>query len=521
MASITRAATYVRVSTEEQVDGTSLGLQRESCLRVIDQRGWEQVGVFADEGVSGVLASRPSLDRLIEACRRHEVDVVVVARLDRFGRSLRHLSTTLGELDDLGVQFVSVHEAFDSLGPAGRLQRNILSSVAQYEREQMLERSRSGLRAKVKAGWWPGGPPPFGFRLERVGRHLRLTIDEQEAAVLRRAVDLLVDENLSTIEAAAILNAEGAPTRTGATWSYQNLRRYLLEAPLSGTWRYGRGRGWQRVRSDGIVHAQIPAIITFERHLELFEHLHRTSKGRQNPRHHSYFLLSRGLLWSPCGRPCTGVTNFGTGRRDYVCPFSRWRTGQPRCGCRNLYADDLETEVWDVVCSVLAQADAELDTAPGAEELDERLHQLDARICDAEVAIGRVALDLLGLDLSPGALRTVTADLTKGLQLLRHEKSRLETMLVTLAADPGRRLRLRQIAASTRGRLATMPAHERRSVCELLDVRITINAWECCPQCEGRRRVSGYGKANTCPVCHGAGQVPTFNVTGVWSEASA
>ena len=61
---------------------------------------------------------------------------------------------------------MSVHEAFDSLGPAGRLQRNILSSVAQYEREQMLERCRSGLRAKAQAGWWPGGPPPFGSRLE-------------------------------------------------------------------------------------------------------------------------------------------------------------------------------------------------------------------------------------------------------------------------------------------------------------------------------------------------------------------
>jgi hypothetical protein len=209
----------------------------------------------------------------------------------------------------------------------------------------------------------------------------------------------------------------------------------------------------------------------------------------------------------------------GTAR--LVIPFSGWRAGQPRCSCRNLYADDLETEVWDVVRSVLAQADAELDAHPGAEELDERLHQLEARICDAEVAIGRVALGLLGLDLSPGALRTITADLTKGLQLLRHEKSRLETMLVTLAADPGRRLRLRQIAASTRGRLATMPAHERRSVCELLDVRITINGWGCCPQCEGRRRVSGNGRANTCPMCNGVGQMPALVVTGVWSETSS
>ena len=102
--------------------------------------------------MSGALGSRPGLDQLIEACRRREIDVVVVPRLDRFGSSLRHLSATLGELDDLRVQFVSVHEAFDSLGPAGRLQRNILSSVAQYEREQMLERRRGPVRTE-RYGW--------------------------------------------------------------------------------------------------------------------------------------------------------------------------------------------------------------------------------------------------------------------------------------------------------------------------------------------------------------------------------
>ena len=117
---------------------------------------------FADEGVSGSIGNRPALDELLTACRGGLIDAVVVHRLDRFGRSLRHLSNTLGELDEIGVQFVSVQEAFDSQGSAGRLQRNILSSVAQFEREQMVERSRSGLRAKVEAGWWPGGPPPFG-----------------------------------------------------------------------------------------------------------------------------------------------------------------------------------------------------------------------------------------------------------------------------------------------------------------------------------------------------------------------
>ena len=153
-----------------------------------------------------------------------------------------------------------------------------------------------------------------------------------------------------------------------------------------------------------------------------------------------------------------------------------------------------------------------------ADQLDDRLHQLEARICDAEVAVGWVAIELLGLDFSPAALRTLTGELTTGLQRLRHEKARLETMLVTVAADPGRQARLHQVATSTRRRLTTMAAHERRSVCELLDVRVTVQHWEGCPRCQGRRRVSGNGQTNGCPVCHSTGQVPDLRIRGLWTE---
>jgi site-specific DNA recombinase len=160
---------YIRVSTEEQVEGSSLEVQQRVCAELVERRGWTLAAIFRDAGCSGAGIDRPGLAGLLEACGHHELDVVVVSRLDRFGRSLRHLSAMLGELDDLGVQFVSVHEAFDSVAPAGRLQRNILSSVAEFEREQLLQRSRAGLHAKARAGWWPGGPPPFGCRARRPG----------------------------------------------------------------------------------------------------------------------------------------------------------------------------------------------------------------------------------------------------------------------------------------------------------------------------------------------------------------
>ena len=280
--------------------------------------GWS--AEFADEGVSGSLGNRPALDELLTACRGGLIDVVVVHRLDRFGRSLRHLSNTLGELDEIGVQFVSVQEAFDSKGSAGRLQRNILSSVAQFEREQMVERSRSGLRAKVEAGWWPGGPPPFGFDLDRVGRHLRLVVNDAEAAVVRRTAELIVDQDCTVAQCAQRLNQEELRPRKAAAWEQHNLRRQIVEGCWSGVWRYGRGSGWQRTRNPGVTQTEIPALLDSERHLALLERVHRSDLGQRPQNQGSFHLLSRGILWSLCGQPCSGFTHAKTGRKVYCCP---------------------------------------------------------------------------------------------------------------------------------------------------------------------------------------------------------
>jgi len=95
-------------------------------------------------------------------------------------------------------------------------------------------------------------------------------------------------------------------------------------------------------------------------------------------------------------------------------------------------------------------------------------------------------------------------------------------MLGTLAADPGRRARLDQVAHSTCGRLTTMLPHEqRRSVCELLDVRVSVQRWDTCQRCQGHKRISGDGKANGCPVCRSAGQIPERRITGRWTELEA
>jgi hypothetical protein len=115
-----RTVIYARVSTTGH--GQDVGLQLDELRAVARQRGWNVVAEHVDDGVSGAATSRPALDRLMEAARRGQLDLVAVWRLDRLGRSLQHLLQVLDELQHLGVGFVSVRDAgLDSTSASGRI----------------------------------------------------------------------------------------------------------------------------------------------------------------------------------------------------------------------------------------------------------------------------------------------------------------------------------------------------------------------------------------------------------------
>jgi DNA invertase Pin-like site-specific DNA recombinase len=146
MSTSLRVALYGRVSTSDQNTSNQV-LELE---RYVASRGWTIVETFLDEGVSGAKESRPALDALMKAARRRRIDAVVVWRLDRLGRNLRHLLLTLETLNALGVAFISLSEGIDCTTAAGRLQMQLLGAFAEFERERIRERVRAGL-ARVKA----------------------------------------------------------------------------------------------------------------------------------------------------------------------------------------------------------------------------------------------------------------------------------------------------------------------------------------------------------------------------------
>ena len=148
-----RAAIYARVSTLDQEPENQLAELR----RYVAARGWTAVE-FVDRGVSGSRDRRPALDAVLTGIKRRQFDVLVCWRLDRLGRSLKHLVTLLDELQALGVAFVSLQEGIDATTPAGKLQMHILAAIAEFERARIAERVMAGLARAKKQGKKLGRP---------------------------------------------------------------------------------------------------------------------------------------------------------------------------------------------------------------------------------------------------------------------------------------------------------------------------------------------------------------------------
>jgi DNA invertase Pin-like site-specific DNA recombinase len=185
-----RVAIYGRVSTGEQ----SVDMQVSELTDYALNRGWLIVDQYLDCGVSGSKESRPALNRLMNDARQRKFDILLVWKIDRFGRSLKHLVNSLAELESVGVAFVSLRDSLDLSSPAGRLMAQLLGAISEFERSLITERVRAGIRNARSKG-------------RRLGRP-RLEVDNGRIARLRsngaslRAISEQLGVSLGTVHRA-------------------------------------------------------------------------------------------------------------------------------------------------------------------------------------------------------------------------------------------------------------------------------------------------------------------------------
>ena len=207
---------YLRVSTLDQAQhGVSLDAQKSQVMRWAEfhQRG--EVLFFTDSQSGKRADNRPGLQRALAALGRG--DALVVYSLSRLARSTKDALSIAEDIERRGADLVSLSEQIDTTSAAGKMVFRMLAVLAEFERDQLSERTASALQHIRASGKKTGGKVPYGYDLDADGRTLIPNASEQR--VLRR-IRSLRQEGRSLREIAALLDADGVPTKSGrGSWS--------------------------------------------------------------------------------------------------------------------------------------------------------------------------------------------------------------------------------------------------------------------------------------------------------------
>lgn len=412
-----KVAAYIRWSTDEQSDGTTLEVQLEACKHYVASQGWnlnEQL-IFIDDGHSGGSLDRPGLTALRKAIDRGEVQCVVVFKLDRLSRSVLDTVKLVLEEWERRCYVKSAREPVDTSNPNGKMFFYMLASYAEWERNVIRERTMSGKVSRARQGKNPGIRPPYGYKLGT--ERGTFAIREDEAPIVERIFREYLKHGTAR-QIACDLNVDGIRPRYGHQWHITSVLKIISNPIYAGTLVYGkfttaspqdRKRGLPIKVPTGRppiaeVGGAVPALISredFQRAQQIHADRARIIGKRAVV---SEFLLT-GIIFCPCGRVLEGSRDSRGGHRYYRC--TSYRNSREGCGAGLVPAPRAEAEVLarvravydpthraellrayeDEMVTTERQANEELIAAKAAlEELSRRRQRLDASFDNGEIS---------------------------------------------------------------------------------------------------------------------------------------
>ena len=413
---------YVRVSTEMQVDGFSLDGQYNRITRFGEREEMVCVGKYEDAGKSGKsIEGRPDFKRMLADIENGlQVDYVLVYKLSRFGRNAADILNSLAHIQAFGVDLICVEEGIDSSQTSGKLLISVLSAVAEIERENILEQTMNGRKEKARQGGWNGGPAPYGYFL----RDNNLVVNEEEAEIVRQIFEQFVNTNKGCGGIAKSLNLQGVvkskTTKKALTvWSAHCIREMLDNPVYIGKIAYGRrvrekvkGKKdeYRVIRSDEYSlhegkHEAIIAEAIWEKTRKKRKQTGVAQKAKSGaPRVH---LLSGILRCPKCGglmycNRNTWIKKDGT-KRDvyyYYCGNSHYQRGS-RCGYQaKLKTTDIEPVVVELIKELVKNknlSDAinlRIDDRTDGNKIDQEIHNYRTKLKEIELNKSRLELEI-------------------------------------------------------------------------------------------------------------------------------
>ena len=306
---------YTRVSTAVQAEqGTSLESQRELGIEKAKQLGFEYK-VWDEGGRSSHhddIAQRPQLNALYLAIKKGDVKHLWIYDQSRLSRNDKVASVFRYECNKKGVTLYTKDGFFDLSSPTDMLMKQLLDAVAEFDNSTRSERTRLGKINRVRSGMWHGGPPPFGYTIDKK----RLAINEEEAKWVKRIFDE-VHKGTSTVGIKKILDSHAvAPRRKNGLWSLGSINAMLKNTHYSGYYIFTDSK------SDEQIQVQCPSIVdtaTWKQaqHKRSPKVLRKTQKSATVK---NFYLLRDLMFCGHCGRPISGRIIKSRSENSYYCP---------------------------------------------------------------------------------------------------------------------------------------------------------------------------------------------------------
>ena len=343
-----KAAIYIRVSTQYQVDRASLPVQREELINYAKYAlDITDCVVFEDAGYSAKNTDRPDYQRMMARVRTGEFSHLLVWKIDRISRNLLDFAAMYAELKKLGIVFVSKNEQFDTSSAMGEAMLKIILVFAELERNMTSERVSAVMLSRASDGVWNGGKVPFGYSYDKESK--QFSIVEDEAKIVTHIYDLY-ESVKSLVTVSKALTEKGVRSRTGKPWNPTTVRTMLTNPFYAGTYRYNyrdeSSKSFTVKDKDEwvLVLDHHPAIVTPERQeiiAVMLQSKQRGWAGAGMTYQRKNIHIFAGLL--KCG--CCGYTMIASPDRERS---DGWRPSVYKCSrqrrfgdCDNKYVSDV------------------------------------------------------------------------------------------------------------------------------------------------------------------------------------
>lgn len=356
-----KAAIYVRVSTVEQaMEGYSIPAQISLLKTYASTYQYDVVKIYQDAGISGKnIEDRPAVIELLEDAKAQKYEVLLIWKLSRLSRSLLDLLSIVDELNKSDISLVSYSEKFDTATPIGKMLLQLLGSIAEFERNTIVENVKMGLGERFKQGYSKGAIP-FGYMPE----DKKAIINPEQANMVKFAFKYYIDSNTPNClqDISKYFEEKGFKTRAGGTWDRNAIKEMLMNSFYAGYVRTGVKSHCRKGKNYKEIKGQHDPIVD----IELFEKVNEKLSGNKN---HKYIKnpenegVLTGLIICPkCGSRMYALNTYSyyinkAGEktlydvRGYRCIQSS--KGKQFCEGFSMVSKHLESKVLSMIFNIL------------------------------------------------------------------------------------------------------------------------------------------------------------------------